>query len=86
MADRPTEAEIAGFLDDLRAYRATISARHQEMLDVMVLGAIKRRASAEEEAEVKAFWAAFTPASPTVGYPGGPAGGAVLEGLAAAIW
>jgi hypothetical protein len=90
MADRPTQAEISTFLDGLRNYRKTIPARQQEMLDVMVLGAIRQRTSAEE-AEVKGYWAAVNPVGPVGGYgaggvavnPVGPAGG---PGAGAVAW
>jgi hypothetical protein len=91
MAERPTQAEIEEFLNGLRGYRATIPARQQEMLDVMVLGAIRQRQSAEEEAEVQGYWAAVNPVGPAGGYgaggvavnPYGPAGG---PGAGAVAW
>ncbi len=91
MADRPTKAEIDEFLNGLRRYRGTIPERQQQMLDVMVLGAIKARQSAEEDAEVKAYWAAVNPVGPVGGYgaggvavnPYGPRGG---PGAGAVVW
>jgi hypothetical protein len=90
MAKTPTQAEVNEFLDSLRAYRATISQRHQEMLDVMVIGAINRRA-VEQDAEVQSYWAAVNPVGPAGGYgaggvavnPVGPAGG---YGSGVAVW
>jgi hypothetical protein len=90
MADRPTEAEISKFLDGLRAYRATIPERQQEMLDVMVLGAIRKRTE-EEQQEVQSYWAAVNPVGPVGGYgaggvavnPYGPRGG---PGAGAVVW
>ena len=74
MADKPTQAEISAFLDGLRAYRGTIPERQREMLDVMVLGAIRQRSEAEKE-EVQGYWAAVNPV--------GPAGGL---GAGAVVW
>jgi hypothetical protein len=58
MADKPTQEEISAFLDGLRAYRATIPPRQQEMLDVMVIGTLNRRI-VEEDAEVQTYWATY---------------------------
>jgi len=90
MADKPTQAEISAFLDGLRAYRGTIPERQREMLDVMVLGAIRQRSEAEKE-EVQGYWAAVNPVGPAGGYgaggvavnPVGPAGGV---GAGAVVW
>jgi len=87
MADGPTQAEISEFLDSLRAYRATIPEKQQQMLDVMVLGTLRRK----EEAEVQSYWAAVNPVGPAGGYgaggvavnPVGPAGGL---GAGAVVW
>jgi hypothetical protein len=68
MADRPSEAEIATFLDGLRSYRATIPARQQEMLDTLILRALEKRQSAEQGAEVKAYWSAYNPPGAAGGY------------------
>jgi hypothetical protein len=90
MATKPTQAEISAFLDGLRAYRGTIPERQREMLDVMVLGAIRER-SEKEEPEVQSYWAAVNPVGPAGGYgaggvavnPVGPAGG---YGSGVAVW
>lgn len=68
MADRATQAEIDEFLNGLRSYRATIPERQQLMLDKMVLGALKQRQSAEEQAEVTAYWSAYNPPGAAGGY------------------
>jgi len=91
MADRPTEAEITEFLDGLRSYRATIPEGQQRMLDVMVTGALRKRADAAEEEEVQSYWAAVNPVGPRGGYgaggvavnPYGPRGG---PGAGAVVW
>src|SRR3954463_3111292 len=83
MANRPTEAQINEFLDGLRSYRATITEGQQQMLDVMVLTTLGKRASAADAGEVQAYWAAVNPVGPAGGYgaggvavnPVGPAGG-----------
>jgi hypothetical protein len=90
MANKPTQGEISEFLDGLRAYRATIPGRQQEMLDVLVLGAIRERSEAEK-GEVQAYWAAVNPVGPAGGYgaggvavnPYGPRGG---PGAGAVVW
>jgi hypothetical protein len=90
MANKPTQAEISEFLDGLRAYRATVPERQREMLDVLVLGAIRERSEAEK-GEVQAYWAAVNPVGPAGGYgaggiavnPVGPAGG---YGAGVAVW
>ena len=90
MADKPTTAEISTFLDGLRTYRATIPERQREMLDFMVLGAIRQR-SEKEESEVQSYWAAVNPVGPAGGYgaggvavnPYGPRGG---PGAGAVVW
>ena len=92
MAERPTEAQINEFLDSLRSYRATITEHQQQMLDVMVLSTLGRRAAAEQAGgDVQAFWAAVNPVGPAGGYgaggvavnPVGPAGG---YGSGVAVW
>ena len=92
MADRPTQAQINEFLDSLRSYRATIPEGQQQMLDVMVLSTLGRRAAAEQAAgDVQAYWAAVNPVGPAGGIgaggvavnPVGPAGG---YGSGVAVW
>ena len=92
MANRPTEAQINEFLGSLRNYRTTISEGQQQMLDVMVLSTLGRRAAAEAAVgDVQAFWAAVNPVGPAGGYgaggvavnPVGPAGG---YGSGVAVW
>ena len=75
MADKPTTAEISEFLESLRAYRATITERQQEMLDFMVVNTLNKKAEAEKE-EVQSYWYGYGGyggygAGYGVGVPGG---------------
>ena len=79
MADKPTTpttAEISAFLDSLRTYRETIPERQREMLDVMVVNTLNKKAGAAEEAEVQSYWYGYGGyggygAGYGVGVPGG---------------
>jgi hypothetical protein len=93
MADRPTEGQIAEFLNGLRTYRATLPEGQQKMLDVMVTTTLGMKKAAADAAagDVQAYWAAVNPVGPVGGIgaggvavnPVGPAGGI---GAGVAVW
>jgi hypothetical protein len=78
---RPTEADINGFLDKLRAFRDTLPEGDQRLLNAMYFAAMGKQAEADED--VKSYWVAVNPVGPAggpgYGYaavnPVGPAGG-----------
>jgi hypothetical protein len=86
---RPTEADISGFLDKLRAFRDTLPESDQRLLNSMYFAAMGKQEEPDEE--VKSYWYAYNPPGPAggpgYGYAaGGPYGAYSVNSFYGAPW
>ena len=75
---RPSEAEVSGFLDKLRAFRDSLPESDQRLLNSMYFAAMGKQEEVDEE--VKSYWYAYNPPGPA----GGPGYGYAAGGYGAA--
>jgi hypothetical protein len=80
--NRPSEADVNGFIGRLRTFRETLSEGDQRLLDSMFFAAMGKQAEPDED--VQSYWVAVNPVGPAGGPGYGVAAGGYGYGYAAA--